>query len=73
MSEAFRLKQALPNSDIQAPIKRSIPFTCSQSARQGTNTLSTQSSTLFHIRLPAPQQPAEAYVPPPNLRISSRG
>jgi hypothetical protein len=72
MSEAFRLKQALPNSDLQAPVKRSISFTCSQSTRQGTNTPSTQSSTLFHTQLPAPQQPAqhqpaEAYFPPQNL------
>jgi hypothetical protein len=72
MSEAFRLKQALPNSDLQAPVKRSISFTCSQSTHQGTNTPSTQSSTLFHTQLPAPQQPAqhqpaEAYLPPQNL------
>jgi hypothetical protein len=67
-SEAFRLKQALPNSDLKAPTKRSIHFTCSNSARQGTNTLPPHSSPLFDTQPTDPQQPSQHQ--PVHLNIS---
>jgi hypothetical protein len=57
--EAFRLKQALPNSDLKAPIKRSLYFTCSNRARQGTNTLHPHSSPWFDTQPTDPQQPSQ--------------